>query len=192
MQVEILLTLCRPELEWTCNDGECISITQRCNSVRDCADASDEVNCNAVILHNYDRSLLPPPTQNIPFTLTIGFNITVSKISVSSFTISLDIVETFQWQDNRVVYRFCRAKERKVLDIKELWTPSLLITEASSSPAIVNEGLGTVYVTKTANATKTPDHTLLQGQNNTVDMLLYYIRNINQVINFDIYIYTFL
>lgn len=34
--------------EFKCNDGGCIEKEWRCDSVPDCADASDEIDCNVV------------------------------------------------------------------------------------------------------------------------------------------------
>jgi hypothetical protein len=36
--------VCAPD-QLTCNSGECVHITKRCNDVRDCRDGSDELNC---------------------------------------------------------------------------------------------------------------------------------------------------
>jgi len=36
------------ETEFTCNDGNCISLDKRCNILRDCPDNSDEIHCDLV------------------------------------------------------------------------------------------------------------------------------------------------
>lgn len=36
--------VCAPD-QLTCNSGECVHITKRCDDVRDCRDGSDELGC---------------------------------------------------------------------------------------------------------------------------------------------------
>merc|ERR1712212_1360321 len=44
------LTGCKEEGEFTCNDGQCIKMEERCNQVPDCRDESDERGCKLIIL----------------------------------------------------------------------------------------------------------------------------------------------
>lgn len=36
--------VCAPD-QLTCNSGECVHITKRCDDIRDCRDGSDELGC---------------------------------------------------------------------------------------------------------------------------------------------------
>ena len=48
------------EVEFICNDGQCIDIRSRCNSEYNCHDFSDEENCTLFTAPNYDKD--SPPT----------------------------------------------------------------------------------------------------------------------------------
>ena len=37
-------------VEWECQGGECVYITQKCNGHNDCPDGSDEWNCPGVLV----------------------------------------------------------------------------------------------------------------------------------------------
>ncbi len=51
------------ETEFSCSDGKCIPLHQRCDGITHCGDRSDEVNCERLISHSaYLKSLSPPPT----------------------------------------------------------------------------------------------------------------------------------
>ena len=42
---ELKMSACK-EGKFTCNDGQCVSMEERCNQLLECRDGSDEDNCN--------------------------------------------------------------------------------------------------------------------------------------------------
>ena len=58
---ELTLTGCK-EGEFTCRDGECITMEQRCDQMVDCRDESDERDCNLLVLKASYNKKVPPIT----------------------------------------------------------------------------------------------------------------------------------
>ena len=62
-KTRLTLTGCSSE-QFTCVDGSCIGMEERCNGKVDCADKSDEIECiTAVILTSYNKAISPPPLE---------------------------------------------------------------------------------------------------------------------------------
>ena len=61
--VDLKLTLCS-EAEFTCRDGDCVTMDQRCDQIPNCKDGSDEIGCQTVIFKDGCRKDIPP-TQPI-------------------------------------------------------------------------------------------------------------------------------
>ena len=57
------LTLCW-EAEFTCRDGDCVTMDRRCDQIPNCKDGSDEIGCQTVIFKDGCRKDIPP-TQPI-------------------------------------------------------------------------------------------------------------------------------
>ena len=45
---------------FTCNDGQCVSMDQRCDQLPDCRDMSDEENCKILVLEKSFNKNVPP------------------------------------------------------------------------------------------------------------------------------------
>ena len=56
---DLKLTLCSEE-EFTCRDGDCVKMDQRCDQIPNCKDSSDEIECQTVILDHGYRKDIPP------------------------------------------------------------------------------------------------------------------------------------
>ena len=46
--------------EFTCNNGLCIDLEQRCDNIFDCSDRSDELNCELLIIDEDYEKIFPP------------------------------------------------------------------------------------------------------------------------------------
>ena len=61
---ELKLTGCSKE-DFTCSDGSCVPMTQRCDGKNDCSDETDESECKAFVQSiGYNRDAAPPPLPN--------------------------------------------------------------------------------------------------------------------------------
>lgn len=73
--IQMSLSACYDD-EFTCNDGTCIELNQRCDLRAHCPDASDEVGCEKVLMPPEYISSLPPPGDNGgPLAVNISINI---------------------------------------------------------------------------------------------------------------------
>ena len=68
------------EDEFTCDDGHCVSMEERCDSDLDCMDDSDEKVCRQIYVHEgYNKLSVPQPlTYQSKFQLNIS--LTIEKI----------------------------------------------------------------------------------------------------------------
>ena len=58
------LSGCNPEGEFTCDDGQCVTMEERCDQVPDCRDDSDEMGCQLLVLKkSYNKKV--PPTASL-------------------------------------------------------------------------------------------------------------------------------
>ena len=56
-----MLTLsdCHP-VKYTCNNGQCIDLSNKCDGLIDCVDGTDELECEFLVLDkNYSKNKLP-------------------------------------------------------------------------------------------------------------------------------------
>merc|ERR1711970_1363876 len=70
---------CDPE-QFTCDDGNCVPLAGRCDSVADCDDVSDEKNCQLVSMdaNKYLKDKNPTPVESNKFPV----NVTIDIMSV--------------------------------------------------------------------------------------------------------------
>ena len=131
-EVVLTLTGCT-EQEFTCREGFCVAMEQRCDGVVDCRDKSDEVGCRKVVTESsYSRLIAPPPLGNrskavIRITVTIHSILQIDEIG-GTFSVSFD--QDAEWIDPRLVYHnIKRNTDLNVLSSKErgaIWTPKIV------------------------------------------------------------------
>ena len=81
---KLLISACKAD-QFTCDDGFCISILERCDNFQDCADVSDEKNCMLVYkdTEKYLKDKTPPVTnkkEKLPVQLSIDVMEIISVI----------------------------------------------------------------------------------------------------------------
>ena len=128
----LLFTSCGIE-EFSCDDGSCIPLENRCDLIQDCYDNSDEMDCHQVQTYEnaYSKGHAPMPKFSTKDTRTkVDVGITDLKIKdinylESSFSATFWLSMT--WYDSRVTFAHLK-KEKNILSDKEsnkLWIPSL-------------------------------------------------------------------
>ena len=98
------------EGEFTCNDGQCVSMEQRCDQLPHCRDTSDEIGCDILNLKNsYNRNI--PPIRSIngsKVAVDVNTSIDIFKlvdINEEDYSIEIQHQISMVWKENRVTYQ---------------------------------------------------------------------------------------
>ena len=101
MTHKLSLSTCNDD-EFTCNDGHCIELNQRCDLKAQCPDQSDENDCNKLRLPDDYMANLPPAgildALNVNLSLTIERFSEVKKIS-NYLTTWKNLIQVLKWQN---------------------------------------------------------------------------------------------
>ena len=164
------LTSCKAG-EFTCDDGQCVKIKERCDQVPDCKDESDEKGCQLLILRaSYNKNIAPVLRKNDKKLLPVNVNVTITLMKVveieeTDHSIHLKFQIMLDWREtDRVTYH--NLKEDSSLntlkDFKELWLPLLVYDntdqEESTRLAPFDEWTTTVALTREGNFTRSETH----------------------------------
>ena len=131
---ELKLTGCE-DGEFTCNNGHCVLMEQRCDQVAQCKDKSDERNCQLMTLEESYNKMVPPITtvSDSDFTVVpIAVNISLDLLKVIKIDQEINKIDfqfqiTLEWRDNRLTY--LNLKQKTSLnaltkkEVKSLWVP---------------------------------------------------------------------
>ena len=191
---ELKLTGCA-EGDFTCNDGQCVKMVDRCNQVPDCRDKSDEKGCQLILFEeDYNKNIPPIGRADdggvVPANVTL--NVTLKKvveIEERDHSIHLQFEINLQWRENRVKYQ--NLKDKTSLnaltsrDISRLWMPLVIYDntdqEESTRLGMEWEWVTGVSVIKEGHFTRSGlqevDETeIFEGNENTLMMTQTYTR----------------
>ena len=118
--------------KFTCDDGQCIHMEERCDQLPQCKDESDERECKILVLKKgYNK--------NVPPIISLGgkkgrVNVSISidllklvDIDEADYTIEIQFEITLAWKENRATYYNLKVDEilnaLTQTDIAELWLP---------------------------------------------------------------------
>ena len=132
--VTLTLTGCSDD-EFTCKEGFCVDMEQRCDGIVNCRDKSDEVGCSKLVVEDsYSRNIAPPPVSNrkktaIRIAITIHSILQIDEIG-ETFSISFN--QDALWTDPRLLYKnLKRNTNLNVLNQEEaiaIWTPQIVFS----------------------------------------------------------------
>ena len=127
---QLKLTSCY-DGEFTCDDGQCVRMEQRCDQLSDCRDESDEDNCQLLVVKgNYNKRVPPITTRTGRVVVPVKVSITLFKVvsiveRKSSIDFQFEII--LEWKENRATYQNLKTKTSLNFlsdeDIKRLWLP---------------------------------------------------------------------
>ncbi|ROT71673.1 hypothetical protein C7M84_009993 [Penaeus vannamei] len=119
--------------EYMCADGNCIDIAARCDAKDDCADQTDEDDCDIVTTPPDYRKFKPPKNDldpNLPLhpEAEVKF-LRFHKIDDVQQVNYLEFILTLRWVDSRVTFFNLRsdlfANKLSASEREKIWTPEL-------------------------------------------------------------------
>ncbi|KAF2366075.1 Neurotransmitter-gated ion-channel ligand-binding domain [Trinorchestia longiramus] len=139
--LNLTITACLEDLEWTCWDGKCIKKSLRCDKSEDCADGSDEIDCFQFELPlGYSPHHFPPSSEDETFTPVIFTRlITVKNLDLTTFSLSIDFIAFIWWRDTRIKMHFLTATPEEVSPDPRLWQPDFVLEDEFGSMVHVIE-----------------------------------------------------
>ena len=147
---ELKLTGCKEDGEFTCDDGQCVTMEERCNQVPDCRDKSDERGCQLIALEDGYNKNIPPIARAkdgsaIPADVSISITLMkVVDIEETEHSIHLQFQVSLMWKENRVKYRNLK-KETSLnalteIEIRTIWRP-LIVYDNTDQKEVARLGM---------------------------------------------------
>ena len=124
--------------KFTCNDGQCVRMDERCNQLPDCRDMSDEQDCRIFFLKEGYNKRVPPisATEDSRRELTpVNVDVSLTLFKVVSMveeehSIELEFEIRLEWKEHRATYHNLKLKQAlnalSQADIERLWLPLVI------------------------------------------------------------------
>ena len=154
--------------EFTCWDGECVPMEERCDQVFDCSDQSDERDCQMLVLEDSYQTSVPPLLSSLaengkrvvpPVKVNVSLElIEVLGVNEKENQIEAKIKTTLKWFDHRI--NFYNLKKEiflntlRITDVKRVWSPKIIFSNTKESVNI-QDGLdqAIMHVARKGNST---------------------------------------
>ncbi|XP_071538214.1 gamma-aminobutyric acid receptor subunit beta-3-like [Panulirus ornatus] len=166
--LQLMMTSCK-EHQFSCTNGQCINIGQRCDLEVDCSDFSDEAQCSFMDPpEGYDSSK-PPARQHRHTPISIGLHInilTIRELDISNFKFVCEIVVTLEWYDDRLKYFHLNYAEtiNVVSNITDVWIPTLEYLGHGDTTSEVTERKVTLWIRRLSQPLPDDDEILIEGE----------------------------
>ena len=101
------------ENEFTCNNGTCIELTKRYDTIIDCNDESDELHCWTLSINKLSYWKVLPPVSKSHKT-KIGVSVVVlsiSNINELEMTFKAELRIDLRWKDDGIIYKHLKPDD---------------------------------------------------------------------------------
>lgn len=134
---------CDPNNQYTCDDGTCIMMDQRCDGVTDCREddhgGSDEHGCDILTIDEVSYRKADAPISSRGKKVNVTVNLHINKLDdfeTIDMTYRIRFEITLRWTDPRLTFIHLRKdSERNVIDAKTRnrpWIPPLQFSNAAN------------------------------------------------------------
>ena len=137
------------ERNFTCDDGQCVSMDMRCNQFPECRDKSDEKNCKILLLEEGYNKKVPPVTSTDPVNVSISIDVLkLVDINEEDYSIEIQFEISLKWKEKRATYHNLKTRDSLNAlsedDIKMLWLPEVVYenTDQKESTRLGEYGSG--------------------------------------------------
>jgi hypothetical protein len=185
---------CNQNGEFTCDDGQCVTMEQRCNQIPDCRDKSDERGCQMFMLEDGYNKNIPPivSTGGSEFKKTeVWISINLLKIVIMEevqHKIDLQFEITLELKENRAKYQNLQVKTSlnalTQAEIISVWLPYVIYVNTDMKEAVqLEDGLDTtIVVTRGGDFSRSgyeyaDEIETFEGQDNTLSMYQTYTKS---------------
>ena len=129
-EYEVLLTLSGcGEDEFTCGDGQCVGLEDRCDLVQDCRDGADERDCRVVVQGpGYDKELAPFTARGKEIVpVSVDFFMNIQGMDQGSGGLEVRMSTRLEWSDHRLHLHDLRPGLNVVpaREVTLLWLPEV-------------------------------------------------------------------
>ena len=188
------MTGCNPDGDFTCDDGQCVTMEERCNQIPNCRDESDEADCKLLILKSSYNKKIPPivPTGGNGFKKTdVWISINLLKIvsmEEVQHKIDFQFEITLEWKENRAIYHNLKVKTSlnalTNAEIIDVWLPYVIYVNTDMKEAVqLEDGLDTTVVVNRegdffrSGLEEVDEIETFEGKDNTLSMYQTYTKS---------------
>ena len=164
----ILSIQCDPNLTFTCSDGTCIDIHERCDTVYNCEDNSDELYCEPIAIDESTyKDHFPPTSPNSRMTIFVMLDIrSISQVDEANSQFMSEVAVHLKWKDPRITFK--NLKENGNFFDSEwhsvMWLPPLMFSNSFGNVPLLQEDSLTVQVLKEGKPTIKSEKALNEGE----------------------------
>ena len=107
----------------------------------------------------------PPVEKGASFNVGLFLNITgVKEVRLSSFAITIDVVQDTYWKDSRLAYRILKQNFNKVLSQEDNWVPHFYVEDGSESAAEVRGKVDSLWIMRESEPEIQSDEVTYEGE----------------------------
>ena len=154
----LLLSAC-DQGQFTCDNGECIDIVNRCDGVTQCNDQSDEKACILAFANpeNYLKGKTPPSkadTLSVEVSSQVWVILDIREVAQ---VIKLKFELSMRWLDSRLLFYNLKDNEKMnsmlFEEKQQIWVPILIFQNTEKELTSLNDEKSSISVRKIKNGT---------------------------------------